>query len=150
MVAIKKILILTILIGTISIALTFLFNDQNISVLITKETINGTALTWYKFNWVAYKENLLTQINNVTELALPIPTRSWSNEGTLDAIVNNLALMLDYIILILNVLLYPIKIGGYFVNFILAILGLNVSQGSSLEWLGTLANRMIALTIPYV
>ena len=75
---VKKILIYTVLVGTISIALTFLFNDQNISTLITRESINGTALTWYKFNWIGYKDNLITEINRATKFALPIPTRSWT------------------------------------------------------------------------
>ena len=148
--AFKKIAIATILVGTISIALILLFNDQNISVLIHKETIGNTTLTWYKFDWVLYKDNLTTAINHTSNLQLQMPvwyatdTDVWAVN-----VINGATNTLNAIIMIVNILLYPLKVGGYLIYFLLAIFGINVQNGSSLQWLGDFSNNLISLTIAY-
>ena len=142
-----------IIIGVIGVAMVMLFGN-NTSTYLNRTTIEGTAIVWYKFDFHKYIEKLLTEITNTTVLELKLPTRHWyhsidiTNWG--DVLANNLAVILDYVILIINVLLYPLKVGGYLINFFLALMGINTGNESSLHWLGAMSNVLIQIEIPYV
>ena len=64
---------------------------------------------------------------------------------------HDLAVIVDYIILVLNVLIYPLRIGGYIFRFVLALVGISYTDpDSSVKWMGDIANAFINLQIPYI
>lgn len=148
----KKISIVVILIGTIGVALNILFGQNTITYLeIYKPT--GSNLTFFKYNFWNYIDNIRTSIQDTTRLSLQNNPRTWSNAGTWDGLVNNLAYILNVIVLGLNVLMYPFRIAGYIIKTILAFSGINVinpEQTNGLKWLVELVNFLQVLAIPYV
>lgn len=151
---IKLIAIYVIIFASVGVAMNILFGE-NTMIYLNYGTLKDTNLSWYRIDFLAYKDNLQTYIQNTTELKFEIPTREWlRNPSSLDEfwnqLVNNLAVILDYIILILNVLIYPLRLGGYLLRFIVALLGLNVGTNSSLNWLGEFISGLMNIAIPYV
>lgn len=143
-----------ILLGAIGVAFNILFGRNTIS-FISQENIGSTTLIWYKFDINGYINNLKTTITDTTELKLQLPTRNFISPTDIfeffEYFGNNMAVIVDYVILIINVLLYPLKIGGYLVKFVLALLGFNLyNTESGMYWLGYLASRLVGLTIPYI
>lgn len=135
-----------ILLGAIGVAFNILFGNSTITFL-TQERIEETNLIWYKFDIQSYLDNLTTTITDTTELKLNIPEIDYASLEWYDYIW----VAVDYVILVINILLYPLKIGGYLVKFVLALLGFNLyNQASGMYWLGYLAQYLVGLTIPYI
>lgn len=132
-----------ILLGAIAVALNILFGENTI-VFVKRELIQGTTLTWYKYDFNAYIQNLTTKITDTTKLQLKMPPHWFNN--TLNAIIS----VVNYIIFGLNVLLYPLKVGGYIMSFILALIGFNTNKESSLYWLGAISEALLKIEIPFI
>ena len=155
----KKVMIGAIIIGVIAVAINTLFGNETID-FITKYRDTNSGIIYYKYNGLAYLNNIEMSLGNTAVLELKLVTKEWQDiTGTIveeqfwAALGNNLAVMLDYIILGLNVLLYPIRIAGYFMLQLLAIIGLNVvkpNENGSLYWLIKLAEGLAKTQIPYV
>ena len=118
------------------------------------ELIGNSAVSWYRIDLNRYVENLQYQISDTTRLELEMPTRQWSNSSSFEtfyaSLINNLALILDYIIWIINIIIYPMRLGGYMMRFFIALLGINTDSTSSLYWLGQFMNNLISMAIPYI
>lgn len=143
-----------ILLGAIGVAFNILFGRNTIAFL-SEEIIPNSNLVWYKFDIKNYIDNLTTTITDTTELKLQLPTREFHEvNDAIDFFVyfgNNMAVIVNYVILVINILLYPLKIGGYLVKFVLAIIGFNLyNTESGIWWLGEIAQRLVALTVPYI
>ena len=146
----RSVAFIVITLGVIGVALNILFGNKTM-IFVQRELIEGTTITWYKFNTIGYIKQLQTAITDTTSLELQIPLRQWDSSGSIGAVSNNLLVILDYIIMIINVLIYPMKIGGYALRFILALIGLNFNDPeSSIYWLGELSRRLIELNIRYL
>ena len=146
---IKTTIIFLILIGTIGIAINMIFGTGNVTYL-SRFQVEG--VTYYKYDFHAYFENVTDNIQAVTELNLQLPTRTWINNLSWSSLANNLAIILDYIIFGLNILMYPFRIGGYIIINTWTILGIKpqVDSASPIYWLYHLAEWMISLQIPYI
>lgn len=148
--AVRQIIITTVLLGTIGVAFNVLFGE-NTMVYVGQELIPNTAISWYRLDLNAYIQNLKTMITDTTQLELKLPTKHWIRiVQSFEDIGHNLAIVLDYIILIINVLIYPLRLGGYLLRFLIALLGLNTGSNSSLNWLGIFVNNLVSLAIPYI
>ena len=153
----SKILIGTIIIGLIGYCFNLIFGNS--VGFIEIERHNGILI--YTYNFFDYLENLRNSFSGTTALTLELPTREFITlEGTnilesdfWQAMGNNMALMLDYIIFALNILLWPLRLGAYLIRAILAIIGINVIPPitHNLKWLVDLVNNMIEfIQIPYI
>lgn len=155
---IKQIVKAVIILGVIAIALNFVFGNNTIPYIQKQPIADSTWMVWYKYDLNGYLRNLETTITDTTELKLQMPTRVWmyTVAGILeqefwDVFVNDLAVILDYIIMILNVLIYPLKVGGYVLGIVLSFLGVNLYyEESDIHWLCEIALSFKALSIPYV
>ena len=148
---ILKIVTFLICIGVVAMAINTIFGNETVTYL-TKEQIdmvNGTHFYIWKFDFWKYIENVQLSIQNVNEFTLNLPTRSWSSTD----IANNIAIVVDYIIVVINVLLYPLRIGAYLLNNVLALLGLSADMNAAhngLKWLYTFVDKVIGIEIPYI
>ena len=142
------------IIGIFGVALNILFNAQIISYL-NYVRIDSTDTWIYTFDFAAYIKNIELSINDTAELELLLPTRQWQTPYDLpsffDAFGNNMAMILDYIILILNVIIYPMRVGAYLLQNVLVVIGLQIyDPPQELEWLATLTSTLKGLQIPYI
>lgn len=154
--AFKKIILGTIIIGIIGYCFNMIFG--NTIGFIEIQRYNGVLI--YTYNFYDYIENLRNSFTGTTALTLELPTREWITTGAniLEAefweiLGNNMALILDYIIFALNILLWPLRLGAYLIRAVLAIIGINVIPPitHNLKWLVDLINNMIEfIQIPYV
>lgn len=144
-----------IIIGTIGVAMNLSMGNQTIVYLTKIRMDNGMFV--YKFNWNEYIKNLNLYITDTSKLMLQLPARQWqtltaSNFGT--ALGNNLALMLDYVILIINVMIYPFRVGAYALRTLLALIGVNSDTNNAyngLGWLIELVDWFVErIQIPYI
>lgn len=152
----KKIIKYTIILGVIGFCLNMIFD--NAIGFLQIERYNGVLI--YRYDYFSYMENLRQSFTGTTELTLELPTRIWQNtnanminEEFWEVMGNNLALIFDYLIFALNILLWPLRLMAYFLRGVLAIIGLNVisPQESTLKWLIDLVNNMVNfIQIPYV
>ena len=136
----------------------YIFGGSTITYIDTYETSYG--ITFYKINFFAYLNNLQTSLTNTDVLSISLPEREWTDitanileEQFWVDLGNNLALILDYIILITNITLYPIRIGGYILKNALAIIGLDVNTPNTeggLYWLIYFSKLLTILEIPFV
>ena len=157
MARVKQMIKLIIILGTIAVALNLLFGNNTIQ-FVQKQQINGTWLTWYSYDIQGYVRNLETTITDTTDLQLILPTRTWIDTDASmitsefwDALGNNLALILDYIIMAINILIYPLKVGGYVLGIVLSLFGIELTNESSdIYWLCNISQIFKALSIPYV
>ena len=134
------------MLGAIGVAFNILFGYGTISFL-REEYITGTQMVWYRLDVHGYLVNLQTTIEDTAELELKLPNINYAELEWYDYIW----VAVDYVILIINILLYPLKVGGYMVKFVLALLGFNLTNDQSgMYWLGYLASRLVGLTIPYI
>lgn len=155
---IAKIVIATIFIGVIALAFNIAFGNQTITY-VEKVRYNefGSVFYYYKFNFTEYIQNIEMSITDTSTLTLALPTRTWKQMTDIlnwEPLGNDLALILDYVILGLNVLGYPFRIGAYLVKNLLVILGVNRNTAdinNGLAWLINLLNWFISsFQIPYV
>lgn len=147
------------IIGIIALALNNMFG--NVVNFNTQEAIpGGSGLTWYKYDTFSYIENIKNTFKNTAQLTLQTPNRTWVNAGFdfwdqgefWEATWNNLALILDWILFGLNVILYPIRLGGYFLQIVMSIIGINVINydGNPIKWLIDLTYFLTELQISYI
>ena len=152
---IKTIVFFSILIGIVALALNVAFGNETI-LFLQKIRYPHIDAYYYKFDFARYFQNIEMSITDTSKLALSMPTRTWqqmtaSNFG--EALSNNMALLLDYVIFIINILIYPMRIGSYIVKNLLTLIGINSQQSdyNGLYWLMELLNWLIErVEIPYV
>ena len=103
---ILKIVTFTILMGIVALTINTAFGSETV-LFLQKEQHFTLGNKWYiwKFNWWGYVNNLTTSTTNTSVLQLELPPRQWN-----DNIANNLGLIMDYLILIINILLYPLDV----------------------------------------
>lgn len=152
---VKKLMPWTIILGVVGFIFISMFGTQAI-IFINSRQVNG--LTFYSIDVLAYTKNLKDSIGGISALIFPLPNRKWENitgnvlqEQFWKSLVNNLAMILNMIIVLANALLYPLKVGAYAVKQVLAILGVNMSDsGHGLTWLVYTANILINMKCSYV
>ena len=155
-----KIVTFTIVIGILAIALNTAFGNETI-IYLEKVQINRfyTNFYIYKFNYWAYIQNLQLSTTDLSVLRFDMPARQWQTEieditQFFEVITNNLCVILDYLIMVINILLYPLKVGAYLIRNIMAILGINTdthADYNGLAWLVTFVNDILArIVIPYI
>lgn len=142
--ALRQIAIALMLLGVFGVAINLVFGANTI-INITKETSELTGYTYYKYDFSNYFKNLALNIGQIQNINIELPTRQWQNE-----IINDLAVILDYLILILNVILYPLRFGAYIVSVIFAILGVEYQQVGMRNWLVIFIYSLQKAYIPYV
>lgn len=154
----KYIVCWTILIGVIGLSLNMVLGGHTIT-FVQKQNVQtlGTNFYIWKFDFWHWIENIQLAASNISELQLKLPTRQWDwMDNVFDgaALTNDLALMLDYLILVINVMLYPFRIGAYLCQNALAILGVNNDINdprNGLAWLITFVETLIRyIQIPYI
>ena len=156
--AIIPIITFTIMIGVIALSFNTAFGNQTITYIEKiRYTTGNTHFYYWKFTWWDYLYNVQLTTTDLSVLQFDMPTRTWdtmSNSFTWEALGNNLALILDYIIMAINILLYPLKIGSYLLRNILALLGINQdtnNQYNGLAWLVIFVRDILSrIVIPYV
>lgn len=147
-----------IIVGTIGVGLNAIFGQGTFIFLHRIRTPSGLWL--YEIDIWGYVNNVKNSFSDVARLSLATPDRSWVNITSSfvqpefwEALVNNMALMLDWFIFTINVIIYPIRIGGYILLQYLALLGINVldpEYAGGLKWLVELCTYLKSLQIPYV
>lgn len=155
----KKLFTAIIILGTIMVCINWIFGDNTIT-LLEKVQNQYTGITYYKINLYEYLANIQMNIGDTQVLELKMPTRPWTDitssiveEQFWADLGNNLAVMLDYLIMVVNIILYPIRIGGYLVKNILAIIGVNTyttDETNGLYWLVWFTRNIANTWIPYV
>jgi len=144
-----------IVLGVVALALNMALGGGVIEY-IHQHQIPNTNLTWYEYDVWGYVDDLRNSFRSIDQISLEMPSREWLelDRDFWERLGNNLALMLDYLIMVINLLLYPLRIGFYFIQIILNILGINTLQGSyennPLKWLIDLTYVFKNLQIPYV
>lgn len=153
---IKYITIWTILIATMAMALNFIW-PNTISFLTTRASNFDNAI-YYVYDFKGYLRNIEFSAQKITNLQLQMPTREWQTGaweliGIVSQIGNNLAVILDYIILALNIVIYPFRVMSYVIQLIMAVIGFNMSSmdNNSFAWLKELTEWFIErFAIPYI
>lgn len=153
---ITKIAILTIIIGCIALSFNVAFGNQTITY-VERIRLGTTGAYYYKFNFAEYLQNLTLSISNTSTLTLEMPNRTWQTMQSIidgEALGNNLALILDYLIMVINIIIYPLRIGAYILKNLTAIIGINqdtTNQYNGMAWLVNLLEWLIArVAIPYI
>lgn len=150
----------TILLGIIALSLNTLFNAKVVTY-ISQININGIVMQ--KLDVFSYLKNVEQSITNVAQLELRLWTRTWITkvEGNdifewlqnfWSVFSNNMAYILDVIIGVANIFLYPIRIIFYAIQIILSIIGLPMQDyaANPLGWLIRISKFLTELQIPYV
>lgn len=142
----------SILIGTIGFAMILVFGS-NATTYIIHDNINGIDIL--KISTWNYIEGIRQNLTNPTELNLQLPELQWRNDISFDnwpfVFANNAKVMVNYLIIVANILLYPIRLGAYAQRTIFTILGLNMNINTTpMTWLVQLINDAISLSIPYL
>ena len=151
--AIMPVIYFTIIIGFIALTLNMTIGKNTISFLYPSEQSNG-ILMW-KYDLASYVKNIKDNATAVTELEITLPPREWEDLSILEfgeQLGNNLALILDWIIFIVNIFIYPLRIGAYLLRNFMAIIGINVTtpNQNGLWWLRQIVNFLVSLEIPMV
>lgn len=155
-----KLISFTILIGVLALVFNTAFGNQTITYL-QKEQINmidGRHFYIWKYDFWTYLKNLQMSITDLSILQFKMPTRSWDNTWDLtdwgSTLGNNMLVILDYIIMVINIMLYPFKIGAYFVRNLTAIMGINqdtTNAYNGLSWLIIFVRDILGnIAIPYL
>lgn len=154
-----KIVCFTIAIGILAIAFNTAFGNGTVTYL-QKVEINKYYANFYiyKIDFWSYMKNLQLSTTDLSILRFDMPSREWQTNiditNWVEGIGNNLALILDYIIMIINILLYPLKIGAYMLRNMIAMLGINTDttvEDNGLAWLTVFINNILSnIQIPYV
>lgn len=153
---ITKIAIITIIMGCIALSFNVAFGNQTITY-VERIRLGTTGAFYYKFNFAEYLQNLTLSISNTSTLTLEMPTKTWQTMTSIidgEALGNNLALILDYLIMVINIIIYPLRIGAYILKNLTAIIGINqdtTNQYNGMAWLVNLLEWLIArVAIPYI
>lgn len=154
----KQIAIIALMIGVVAIGINMLFGTNTVS-FIYRERVEASGLYWYKYDFWGYINNLKNSIADTAQLELSIQTRDWVNitstivqEQFWVDLGNNMAVILNWILFGLNVMLYPFRIAAYVIKQLLAFIGINTqsSTNNGLWWLVQLVRFLTGLQIPYV
>lgn len=144
-----------ILLGAIGVSLNLALGNQTVVYLTKIRMDNGQFI--YKFNFANYLMNITTNVSDTSKLALALPSREWQWMTTItnwEPLGNDLALILDYIIFIINIIIYPFRIGAYLLRSLLTLVGINTDVNNNyngLAWLIELVNWMVErIQIPYI
>lgn len=152
--SLTKLAVVLIVIGVLGLAFNNAFGYETIMYLQKQQInmIDGNHFYIWKIDFWHYIENIQLTTSNLSVLEFKLPTRQWIDEWT--AIPNNIAVVVNYIIVAINVLLYPLKIGSYLIMNILAILGINTNLNAThngLKWLVIFVQDILGqIAIPYV
>lgn len=153
---ILKLLIGTIIIGIIAIAINTVFGSETITYLQKERLTLSNNYIWYmwKFDFWGYIKNIETTATNGSVLVFDLPTREWENVQNLSDLGNNIALLVDYLIMVINIILYPLRLGSYLLQNVLAILGVNTDTTNAkngLSWLVIFVRDVLGnIIIPYI
>lgn len=142
----KKVIVALMFLGIIGLGINAIFGWRTFTFIQNYQTDEGILL--YKLDIWGYIQNIKNSFGTISSLTIDTPTRVWN-----DDVVNDLALMLDWILFGLNVLIYSFRVGGYTILQTLAIIGVNTIQPNSaggLQWLVNLCRFLRDLTIAYV
>lgn len=157
----KTFCVILMIVGVIGIAINTMFGYGTVSWFTRYR--NGNV--WlYRFDVSGYIRNIELSFQDYSRLSLSMPETEWIDMADYDYSIidgewwqilgNNLAVMLNYVLLIGNVLIYPIRIGAYAIREILAVVGVNVinpNADSGLYWLVSLCNWLQEnAQIPYI
>lgn len=138
----KPIAIVIIILGTIGIALNIFFKGQAIGFLEYHET---AYVQYYTYNFHDYFLNLKQSLNNYDKLTLTIPVNDFSG------FVEGLTTIANYLIMMINILLYPIRIGAYVGKILLSLIGFNMTNPiENTQWLVQFIDSGINLQIGYI
>lgn len=146
----KAIIIITI-IGIMGIAINTMFGNLTFTWLHYVK-VNDYGMYLYKFDAWGYISNIKNSFTDVSVLGLTIPTRTWQ-VGEWTALTNNLALLVDWLLFLINVFIWPFRVGGYTTKQLLALIGINVIDANAaggLQWLVNLNNFLVSLQIQYI
>ena len=156
------IVIFTILLGIVALALNTALGNHTITYIEKiRYTTGNTSFYYWKFTWWQYLSNLELTTTDLSILQFDMPSRQWihitatiTQEQFWIELGNNMALMLDYVIMVINILLYPLKIGAYLLRNVLAILGINQDTTDSrngLAWMVIFVRDILTrIVIPYI
>ena len=149
----KTIFLAIIILGTFAVAFNILFGENTV-VYVHKSLIPNTTITWYEYDTLGYVKGLETSIRDTTILQFNWPRWQWvAIDGTdwADDLGHDIAVLINYIILPINILLWPLKLGAYIFRFLLSLVGLNYNDpSSSVYWMGQLINALKSIEIPYI
>ena len=131
-----------ILLGIIALALSTIF-DERTTILLSTFEHNGIKL--WKIDIWKYLTNLAISFNP-NNLSLDIPTLNQTN------IITITISSINYTIMMINILTYPLRISGFVAINIMALLGINMNPDitHSLTWLVNLGKFFTELNIPYL
>jgi len=131
-----------IVLGIIALTLSTIW-DNNTTILLSTFEHNGIKL--WKIDLWTYLTNLAISLNP-NNLILDIPIANNTN------IITITITSINYIIMMINVLIYPLRISGFITINILALVGINMNPDiiHSLTWLTNLAEFFTKLNIPYI
>ena len=149
----KKLLIICTGIGIVAIALTYMFGEGVIPFLYTERTSIG--ILQYRYNFFDYYQNLKLTLNDTEIFVFTLPTRQMiplQGADWYEDLANDLLVIVDYIILVNNITLYPMRIMGYLGQNILALCGLDVVNNpqGGLQWFITFIKFLARSEIPYI
>ena len=150
----RKISIAIIIVGVCMLAINFLYGESTIT-LIHKEHIPNTNVYWYKLDMQDYILNIRNSFQEAIYLNIePVP-QNWISNATIDQYVNNnIPYIVNWVALILNILIMPVRIIFYILKGTLALMGirvLNMSENNPIYWLIKICNWVIKeMIIPYI
>ena len=131
-----------IILGVIALALSTIF-DEKTTILLSTFEHNGIKL--WKIDIWKYLTNLTISFNP-NNLSLDIPTLNQTN------IITTTISMINYIIMLVNIISYPLRISGFITLNIMALVGINMNPNitHNLTWLINLGKFFTELNIPYI
>ena len=131
-----------IVLGIIALTLSTIW-DNNTTILLSTFEHNGIKL--WKIDLWTYLTNLAISFNP-NNLSLDIPTLNQTN------IITITISSINYMIMLINIISYPIRISGFVALNIMALIGINMNPDitHNLTWLINLGKFFTELNIPYL
>lgn len=121
-------------------------NDEAtyISTILQLREYNGIKI--YQIDLMKYIRSVESGIKSISELTLEKPQSYFGI-----SLINRLINLTNWLLLIINFMLYPLRLGGYLLLNIMAILGINTQAGHNhgLSWLINFVNSIKDWAIPY-
>ncbi|NLD79425.1 MAG: hypothetical protein GX641_03775 [Mollicutes bacterium] len=131
-----------IILGIVALALSTIF-DERTTILLSTFEHNGIKL--WKIDIWKYLTNLAISLSP-DNLSLNIPTINNSS------IITITITSINYIIMMINILTYPLRISGFITINLMALVGINMNPNitHNLSWLINLGKFFTELNIPYI
>lgn len=135
-------LVWIIVLGIVALTLSTIW-DNNTTILLSTFEHNGIKL--YKIDLWKYLTNLAISLNP-NNLSLDIPELNQSN------IITTTISLINYVIMIINILTYIFRINGFITLNLMTLVGINMNPDitHSLTWLVNLGKFLTELQIPYI